>query len=128
MRGFAEAFVDGSAAEGDPFGWESAEAARLDAVCEAFLANDPPPEHRHSMIMAMGAYLGEQLVRHGSGRWAYDPEQRAAVVELPSGSRAYPHNKVAKRLERGPEHSLSAFYQYGITGEAPPGTITTRMA
>lgn len=127
MLGLARAFVDGSAAEGDPFGWESDEAARLDGVCEAFLANDPPAEYQHSMIMAMGAYLGELLVRHGGGRWAYDAGQQAAAVEMPNGLRAYPHNKVAKRLERGPEHSLSAFYRYGLTRETPPGTVATEV-
>ena len=77
------------------------------------------------MVMAMGAYLGELLVRHGDGRWAYDPEQRAAVVELPNGLRAHPHTKVAKRLDQGAQHNLLAFYQYGLTRETPPGTVAT---
>lgn len=46
MRRLAEAFVKGAAEEGDPFGWESAEASRLDGVCDVFLANDPPSSHR----------------------------------------------------------------------------------
>lgn len=34
MRGLAEAFVRGSAAEGVRFGWESTEASRLDDACD----------------------------------------------------------------------------------------------
>lgn len=122
MRRLAEAFVKGAAAEGEPFGWESTEASRLDEICDAFLVSDPPADYRHSMIMSMGAYLGELLVRHGGGRWAFDRADSAAVVEMPNGLRAYPHNKVAKRLEHGPEHSLFQFYWYGLTRETPPGT------
>jgi hypothetical protein len=122
MRRLAQAFVTGSVEEGEPFGWESTEASRLDDVCDAFLANNPPADYRHSMIMGMGAYLGELLVRHGGGRWAFDPTTNAAVVEMPNGLRAYPHNKVAKRLDRGPEHNLFQFYWYGLTRETPPGT------
>jgi hypothetical protein len=128
MLGLAEAYVEGSAAEGDPCGWGPDEAARLDRVCDDFLVHHPPADVQHSMIMAMGAYLGELLVRHGGGRWTYDPAQRAAVVELPSGLRAYPHNKVAKRLDRGAEHNLFAFYQYGLTGQVPPGSKATEMS
>lgn len=123
MGSLAEAFRNGSAAEGEPFGWESSEASRLDGICDAFLASDPPAERRHSIIMSMGAYLGELLVRHGDGNWAFDPATSAAVVEMPNGLVAHPHNKVAKRLDRGPEHSLFQFYWYGLTKEAPPGTV-----
>jgi hypothetical protein len=122
MRGLAEAFVKGMAAEGEPFGWESTEASRLDDTCDLFLAGNPPADYRHSMIMSIGAYLGELLVRHGGGRWAFDPAESAAVVEMPNGLRAHPHNKVAKRLHHGPEHNLFQFYWYGLTKETPPGT------
>ncbi|MDQ7905288.1 hypothetical protein RB614_12205 [Phytohabitans sp. ZYX-F-186] len=64
MLGLAEAFRAGAAEEGEPFGWESTEASRLDDVCDAFLANRPPADYRRSMIMSIGAYLGELLVRH----------------------------------------------------------------
>ncbi|GLW29087.1 hypothetical protein [Actinoplanes regularis] len=122
MRDLAEAFRGGMTAEGVPFGWESTEGSRLDDICDAFLADKPPAAYRHSMIMSMGAYLGELLVRHGGGRWTYDPKENAAVVEMPDGMRAYPHNKVAKRLSHGPEHNLFQFYWYGLTKETPPGT------
>lgn len=122
MRGLAKAFRTGLAEQGEPFGWESAEASRLDGICDAFLATNPPAEYRHSLVMSMGAYLGELLVRHGGGHWSYDSKQSAAVVEMPNGLRAYPHNKVAKRLDVGPEHDLFQFYWYGLTRDNPPGS------
>jgi hypothetical protein len=122
MRRYAEAFVGVAAEEGgEPFGWQAGEVSRLDEVCEGFLSNDPPPEVRHSMIMALGAYLGELLVLSG-GRWTYDREDRAAVVEMPNGLRCYPHNKVAKRLDDGAEHNLFNFFWYAVTREVPPGS------
>jgi hypothetical protein len=125
MQQFAEAFIEGATAEGEVFGWESTEASRLDDFCDAFVASQPPAEYRRSMIMAMGAYLGELLVRHGNGRWIFDPVQNAAAVELPNGLRGYPHNKVAKRLDQGPEHNLFLFYWHGLTKDVPPGTNIT---
>jgi hypothetical protein len=127
MRRLAETFISGAAVEGWHFGWDHAEALRLDEACEAFLRSDPPADVRHSMIMAMGAYLGEQMVRVGGGYWAYDAKERAAVVEMPNRLRAYPHNKVAKRLERGPEHSLAEFYQYALSGQLSPGSKLTQV-
>ena len=119
MRNLADKFISGSAAEGWDFGWDCAEVSRLDELCDGF-SNDSA-EIRHSVIMAMGAYLGELLVRCGGGRWSYDPQERAAVVNMPNGLQAYPHNKVAKRLDFGAEHSLVQFYQYSLTREVPPG-------
>lgn len=80
------------------------------------------------MIMSMGAYLGELLVRYGGGRWAFDPGASAAVVEMPNGLRGYLHNKVAKRLEQGSEHSLFQFYWYALTKETLPGTNVRVMS
>ena len=122
MRRLAETFVRGTAEDGVVFGWEATEASRLDDLCDAFLASDPPAEYRHTMIMGMGAYLGELMVRHGGGHWAYDRDSHAAVVKMPNGLVGYAHNKVAKRLDHGPEHSLFQFYLYGTARETLPGT------
>jgi hypothetical protein len=120
MLALALAFIRGTAAEGDHFGWDSVEASRLDDLCEVFLRTNPPAKVRHSMMMAMGAYLGELMVRNGGGRWTYDVQLRAAVVQMPNELNAYPHNKVAKRLKRGAEHHLFQFYWYGLTRDLPP--------
>lgn len=122
MLGLAEAFIRGATEEGETFGWDSVEAARLDDVCDAFLRTDPPADVRHSMVMAMGAYLGELMVRNGGGHWTYAQRERTAVVQMPNGLDAYPHNKVAKRLDQGAEHNLFQFYWYGLTRDVPPGS------
>jgi hypothetical protein len=62
------------------------------------------------------------MFRHGGGRWSYDPELRAAVVEMPNGLVGYPHNKVAKRLDQGAEHNLFQSYWYAVTRDLPPGS------
>ncbi|MEV6344070.1 hypothetical protein [Actinoplanes sp. NPDC051851] len=126
MLELAEVFQNGMAAAGTPFGWGSGEATRLDGACDTVLAAGPSAEVLHSTVMNMGAYLGELLVRHGGGRWVFDVPAGAAVVELPNGLRAFPHNKVAKRLSpEGGAHHLFTFYWYGLTGEVPPGAEAT---
>ena len=68
------------------------------------------------------AYSGKLLVGHGGGRWAFGSTESAAVVEMPNGPRACAHNKVAKRLDHGPEHNLFQFYCCGLTKQTPPAT------
>lgn len=123
MLGLAEAFIIGSAEEGEHFGWDSTEASRLDSVCDDFLRSDPPKDVRHSMVMALGAYLGELMVRNGQGHWAYDKRLGEPAVEMPNDLVGYPFSKVGKRLELGPEHNLFQFYWYSLTRDVPPGSV-----
>ncbi|MGQ0844199.1 MAG: hypothetical protein ACT4QF_08690 [Sporichthyaceae bacterium] len=116
MRELAEAFIEVNAEQGDRFGWENKEASRLDAVCDRFLGTNPSAGLRHSMVMAMGAYLGELMVRHGQGRWLYGTGDRKAVVRLANGLVLYPHDQVAKRLESGPQHDLGFYFHYAMAG------------
>jgi hypothetical protein len=125
MRKLADAFIAGAATEEWHFGWDGDEVSRLDEYCDLFSADEPPAEIQHSMILAMGAYLGELMVRCGGGRWTYDPTERAAAVDMPNALRAYPHSKVAKRIELGPEHSLAPYYHYSLTRELPSGSKLT---
>jgi hypothetical protein len=122
MGRLSTAFITGMADDGRPFTWDEVDVTRVDDFCTEFLRDNPPGEQRHSMIMAMGAYLGELLVRHHAARWTYDPDMRAAIVSMPNGLNCYPHTKVAKRLEHGTTHSLSEFYRYAVTREVPPGS------
>jgi hypothetical protein len=121
MRRLAEEFIKGLAVDGWHFTWDAAQVSLLDELCDAFMRDDPPSELQHTMIMGMGSYLGELLVRCGS-RWSYDVEQRAATVEMPNGLVAYPHSRIAKRLEFGPEYSLPPYLQYALTREIPLGS------
>ena len=125
MRELAEIFVNASVHEGYEVGWGADSAQRLDELCDAFLASRPEQGVIDSMIMSMGAYLGEVIVRNAGGRWTYDQSQETAGVETQQQQMCFPHNKVAKRLTLGEEHGLWAFYEYAATGKVPPGAQTT---
>jgi hypothetical protein len=126
MLAFARIFVDGTAAEGRTFDWDASSAQRLDGLCETFLAGTPSAEAVQSMVLSMGSYLGELIVRHGTGVWAYDADAGAAGIDLPFGQRCFPHHKVGMRLSRGPAHSLRLFYYIAVTGDLALGTVDER--
>jgi hypothetical protein len=128
MLTFAQMFVDGTAAEGRTFDWSAGSAQELDGLCESFLAAGPDQDVVQSMVLTMGSYLGELIVRHGGGRWAYDAEAGVAAIDLPFGQRCFPHDKVDKRLSRGPAHSLRLFYYIAVTGDRTLGTVDERPA
>jgi len=117
MRAFAQIFVDGAAAEGQEFGWDAAAAQRLDGLCDAFLASKPDADAIQSMVLAMGSYLGELVVRNGGGHWTYDTRAVAAGVDVPSKKRCFPHGRVGQRLTLGSAHSLRLFYEIAVTGQ-----------
>jgi hypothetical protein len=125
MRRLAEVFVQSTAAEGTVFGWGSASAARLDEMCEQYLAGEPAEEGRHYFSIVMGAYLGELVVRNGGGRWIWHPVARTPAVEIADGRRCFPHHKVAKRLAFGGEHSLRDFFDFMMTCRVPPDAKLT---
>jgi hypothetical protein len=125
MRYLAQLFVDGMAAHGEVLAWDTASALRLDSLCEEFVTSKSGDETLPYLTAAMGAYLGELVVRNGRGRWVYSPEAKAPAVKLPSGPRCYPQHKVAKRLNVGREHNLWAFYDYMMTGKIAPDVKVT---
>lgn len=120
LAALANAFVVGAAEEGEQFGYDVGDGARLDALLDDFAAGDPPPEAVHSMVVSAGAYVGEILVRAGVGRWILHPDGGAGVLfgdELV----CFPMNKVAKRISVGPEHSVAQLIQVALDGHLPPG-------
>jgi hypothetical protein len=117
MAELAEAFRIGTAEEaGIELGWEASDVTKLDELAEMFVSSDPPADVRQSMVMAMGAYLGELLVRHTDGHWEYDPEHRAAIITLPNGVTDDPQSRIAKRLDGGGTDDLAAFYEQAVRG------------
>jgi hypothetical protein len=126
MLALAQIFVNGTAAEGRTFDWGAGSAPLLDGLCEAFLAGDPSQDAVQSMVLSMGAYLGELIVRHGAGRWTYDAQAGAAGIDLAFRQRCFPHHRVGKRLSRGPTHSLRLFYYIAVTGDLTLGTVDER--
>jgi len=120
MAGLSEAFVSGSAEEGEHFDFAPESAPRLDAWVDLFVAEGPSDDVIHSVVLSMGAYVGELIVRNGGGGWTFEPQAGAPGVRLTSGLVCFPLNKVGKRLTVGPEHSIDQFVQVTLSGELPP--------
>jgi hypothetical protein len=72
------------------------------------------------MVMSMGAYMGELIVRNGAGIWTYEPQAIAPGINLRTGLLCFPLNKVGKRITVGPEHSVTQFVEAAMSGELPP--------
>lgn len=123
MSELAEAFREVNAEQGEDFGWETREASRLDAVCDRFLGTDPSPGLRRSMVMAMGAYLGELMVRHGGGRWLSGAGEYGSIVLLTNGLFCHPHEQVAMRLDLGPQLDLGFYFHYALAGHMRPDAL-----
>lgn len=121
MAGLADAFVTGAAEEGDHFDYAVENAARLDALVDLFRRGGPTDDVVHSMVLSMGAYVGELIVRNGGGRWTHVPEADAPGVQLTSGLVCFPLNKVAKRITVGPAHSIAQFVDVAMSGVLPSG-------
>lgn len=111
MAEFAEVFLEGAEEDDFPLDYTAGSADRLDVLAGMFCAGEPAEDTRNSMVMSMGAYLGELLVRTAGGRWVHDADQRMAAVELPGGERVLPHRAVHARLTGGPEAGLAGFYR-----------------
>jgi hypothetical protein len=120
MTDLASAFVRGAADERHHFDFAPENAPRLDALVEMFRDSQPSDEVVHSMVMSMGAYVGEVIVRSGAGSWTYEPKTRTPGVQLHNGLVCYPLNKVSKRITIGPEHSIAQFVEVAISRELPP--------
>lgn len=120
MAALAGAFVDGAAREGHHFDFAVENAPRLDALVDLFLQSGPGDDVVNSMVLSMGAYVGELIVRNGGGAWTFDQQAGAPGVRLASGVVGFPLNKVGKRIAVGPEHSISQFVEVAMSGELPP--------
>jgi len=66
-----------------------------------------------NLIVAMGCYLGEVVIRSHGGGWRADEEffhSPAVVIEGKLQTRTFPLSRVWRRFEYGIEHSLVAYY------------------
>lgn len=72
-------------------------------------------ENRGSRLFALGAYLGEVLIRTYGGEWQTDDEDPQGevnvAVRLACGSTLWPVQRVMKRYQNGPEDGI---YVYGL--------------
>ena len=120
MAALADAFVSGAAEEGHHFDYASENAARLDPLVDLFLQSQPGDDVINSMVLSMGAYVGELIVRNGGGIWTFEQDVGAPGVRLTSGLVCFPLNKVGKRITIGAEHSIARFVEVAMSGELPP--------
>jgi hypothetical protein len=120
MADLADAFVRGAAEEGHHFDFAPENASRLDALVDMFLDSQPRDDVVHSMVMSMGAYVGELIVRNAAGIWTYEPQTSAPGIKLRTGLLCFPLNKVGKRITVGPEHSIAQFVEVAMSGELRP--------
>ena len=90
--------------------------------CAHFLPSMPDrPGMKAGVALALGAYLGELIVRHAGGRWVYDTQAQTAGVDV-RDCRMFPLSAASKRVDGQQDKSLLAFYQFALTGQFPPGT------
>ncbi|MEQ8820161.1 MAG: hypothetical protein RLY93_07925 [Sumerlaeia bacterium] len=74
---------------------------------------EKPPAMLEQMILGMGAYLGETMVRNLGGQWVYEQDYGFVIVlkgQEGEEMKSLPMNRVHKRFVNGMEDSLSFFY------------------
>jgi len=117
MQQAAEAFVGPAKANGAAWlDYSPASVMLLDELVSAWWAPTPEKGTYESMIPAMGAYVGEVLVREAGGRWIRDPGEGYAI-DL-NGRVVFPMKQIAGRFELGASQSIGRFYSEA-SGGAP---------
>jgi hypothetical protein len=117
MRLVAEAFVGPATANGAAWlDYTPASVMLLDDLIAAWWPATPEKGTYESMIPAMGAYVGEVLVREAGGRWIRDPGEGYAV-DL-GGRIVFPMKQIAGRFELGAAQSIGRFYAEASAGPA----------
>ena len=110
MHTVAEVFVATAKGAGAMWVDYSPESVlRLDDFIDDGWGAKPRRGTYEALIPTIGAYVGEVLVAQTGARWIRT-EDGAIAVEL-GRLVMYPMNKVAKRFERGREHSIAHFYR-----------------
>ena len=82
----------------------------------------PDPESKETLGLLtrlLGSYLGEVIRRKHGGEWIIWTDKHGKTMALQVGDATiFTHNKVKKRLERGPEHNIWSYYQ-GVLASLP---------
>lgn len=66
-----------------------------------------------ALIVSMGCYVGEVIIRSHGGRWQADEEffhSPAVIIEGKLQTRTFPLSRVWRRFEYGAGESLTAYY------------------
>ncbi|MEU6842890.1 hypothetical protein ABZ930_13595 [Streptomyces sp. NPDC046716] len=116
MRRHATAFVARVASSRVPLDHSVASLRVVDFLVDGLRKGTPDRERVDAVLFALGAYVGEVLVRRAGAVWVdLDAHQRAYFgqrvgVRMPDGRVWNPLGKVVNRYEVGPEESLRTFY------------------
>lgn len=104
----AETFRNACARCGESYDYQRDDGRRLDQWATRFAGMKLPGDVRQHLITAMGAYLGELVVKHCHGHWRPDSGGFPGI-ELPDGSLTYPLTRAAQRVDTGDAHSLEQY-------------------
>lgn len=113
MRSVAALFVETAERFGITFDYSEASVELLeDWVDHLWGPEGPAPTEAEldSNTKLAGAYLGEVMIRHAGGRWAWASDPHQPAIEMSPGRTALVLNKVYKRQVNGPHESLVDFY------------------
>ncbi|MBC9729127.1 hypothetical protein H8R17_31365 [Streptomyces sp. TRM68367] len=118
MRAAAAAFVARVTARNRlPLDYSVASLRVVDFLIDGLRKGGADRERAQGTLLALGAYVGEVLVRRAGAEWVdLDAGQRACFgqpsgVRMPDGRVWNPLGKVVNRFESGaPEESLWTFY------------------
>ncbi|HLE07572.1 MAG TPA: hypothetical protein VI933_03015 [archaeon] len=69
-----------------------------------------------NMILCLGAYLGETVIKNFGGKWTFDDSRKTfSVTEIPRNAggliTVFPMSKITKRFFLGKEDSIAWWYQ-----------------
>jgi hypothetical protein len=78
---------------------------------------------RRNLVVPLGAFLGECLIRNANGQWKQD--KHGWAVWFSNGNAAYPLTKVEKHLTNGAEagDSVYGFYSLAVALFNRPGPL-----
>ncbi|MDG9720762.1 hypothetical protein [Streptomyces sp. DH24] len=100
-----------------PLDYSTASLRVVDFLIDGLRKGGADQERARSALFALGAYVGEVLVRRAGATWVdFDAEQRAYFgqpvgVRMPDGRVWNPLGRVHNRFRAGdPEDSLQTFY------------------
>ncbi|GGW84531.1 hypothetical protein GCM10010297_01380 [Streptomyces malachitofuscus] len=117
MRPCAAAFVARATGRSRlPLDYSVASLRVVDALVDGLRKGGTDSERVRGTLFALGAYVGEVLVRRAGGVWVdLDEGQRACFgqpvgVRMPDGRIWNPVGKVHNRFEAGRQESLQTFY------------------
>lgn len=101
-----------SASYGLELDYSPGSLSQLDDLIDSNFGPGSADDHS-SLIVGMGCYLGEVVIRNHGGAWHADEEffrSPAVVIEGRLQTHTFPISRVWRRFEYGPEHSLVGYY------------------